>query len=44
VRDRLAALGIEPMAMTPTELDAYVQREIDSDAALVKAAGIKAQQ
>ena len=44
VRDKLAALGIEPMAMTPTELDAYVQREIDSDAALVKAAGIKAQQ
>ena len=30
------------MVMTPAEFDAHVQREIDINAALVKAAGIKA--
>ena len=29
------------MAMTPNEFDAYVQKEIELNAALVKAAGIK---
>jgi tripartite-type tricarboxylate transporter receptor subunit TctC len=28
------------MVMTPNDFDAYVQREIDLNAALVKAAGI----
>jgi tripartite-type tricarboxylate transporter receptor subunit TctC len=41
IRDRLASLGVDPMVMTPTEFDAYVQKEIDINAALVKAAGIK---
>ena len=41
VRERLATLGLDPMVMTPNEFDAYVQKEIAVNAALVKAAGIK---
>jgi tripartite-type tricarboxylate transporter receptor subunit TctC len=41
VRERIAALFVDPMVMTPSDFDAYVQREIKSNAALVKAAGIK---
>ncbi len=41
VRDKLAALGVDPMVMTPSEFDAHVQKEIAVNAALVKAAGIK---
>ena len=41
VRDKLAALGFEPMVMTPGEFDAHVEKEIAVNAALVKAAGIK---
>jgi tripartite-type tricarboxylate transporter receptor subunit TctC len=42
VRERLAALGIDPMAMSPAEFAAYVQGEIARNADLVKAAGLKA--
>ena len=41
VRDKLAALGFEPMVMTPAEFAAHVEKEIAVNAALVKAAGIK---
>jgi tripartite-type tricarboxylate transporter receptor subunit TctC len=41
LRDRLAGLGIDPMVMTPKEFDAYVRREIETNAALVRAAGVK---
>jgi tripartite-type tricarboxylate transporter receptor subunit TctC len=41
VRERIAALFVDPMVMTPNDFDAYVQREIDLNAALVKATGIK---
>jgi tripartite-type tricarboxylate transporter receptor subunit TctC len=41
VRDKLAALGVDPMVMTPSEFDAYVEKEIAVNAALVKAAGIR---
>jgi tripartite-type tricarboxylate transporter receptor subunit TctC len=40
VADNLKALGASPMAMTPTELDAYVKAEIATIAKVVKAAGI----
>jgi tripartite-type tricarboxylate transporter receptor subunit TctC len=40
VRDRLAALGVDPMVMTPKELDAHVEKEIAVNATLVKAAGL----
>ncbi len=41
-QEKFAALGGEPMAMTPAEFDALIRREQDMNAALVKAAGIKA--
>ena len=39
-KERMAKLGAEPMLMTPAEFDAYIRKEIASNAALVKAAGI----
>ncbi len=42
VRQKFAALGIDPMPMAPAEFSAHVQREIATNAALVKAAGLKA--
>ena len=41
VHDRLAALGVEPMAMTPGELDDHVKREIAVNGAMVKATGLQ---
>jgi tripartite-type tricarboxylate transporter receptor subunit TctC len=41
VRERLATLVVDPMVMTPKDFDAYVQKEIALNAALVQAAGIK---
>jgi tripartite-type tricarboxylate transporter receptor subunit TctC len=41
VRDKLASLGGEPMAMTQPEFDRFLRDEIAMNAALVKAAGIK---
>jgi tripartite-type tricarboxylate transporter receptor subunit TctC len=41
VRDKLAALGCEPMPMTPVEFDAHVEKEIALNAALIKAIGLK---
>ena len=43
VREKLVALGIDPMAMSPAVFAAHVQREIVSNAELVKAAGLRAQ-
>jgi tripartite-type tricarboxylate transporter receptor subunit TctC len=41
VTEKLSALGVDPMDMTQSEFDAFVQKEIAVNAALVKAAGIK---
>lgn len=41
VRDKLTALGFEPMVMTPAQFAAHVEKEIAVNAALVKAAGLK---
>ena len=41
LREKLAALGFDPMVMTPGEFDAYVRKEVDLNAALVKAIGLK---
>jgi tripartite-type tricarboxylate transporter receptor subunit TctC len=43
VRERLAALGAEPMVMTPAEFRKFMREEIDDAAKVVKAAGIKVQ-
>jgi tripartite-type tricarboxylate transporter receptor subunit TctC len=40
-RERLVALGLDPMVMTPAEFDAHLQKEIELNAVLVKAAGLK---
>lgn len=42
VAQRLARLGAEPMTMSPEQFDAYLRDEIAANAALVRAAGIKA--
>jgi hypothetical protein len=39
----LAALGIEPMEMTPATFDAFIKMQIGIDAELVRTAGLKAQ-
>ena len=41
MKERMAKIGAEPMLMTPQEFDAYIRMEIGTNAALVKAAGIR---
>lgn len=41
VRDKLAAMGCDPMPMTPTRFATYVDEEIALNAALVKAINLK---
>ena len=41
VRDVLTKLGAEPMSQSPAEFDTFVRAEIESNAKLIKAAGIK---
>lgn len=43
VREKLFALSVDPLSMSPGEFDAFVQKQIKADAELVRAAGIKAQ-
>jgi tripartite-type tricarboxylate transporter receptor subunit TctC len=43
VKERFAALGAEPMPMSPPEFKQFVDTEIAESAKVIKAAGIKAQ-
>ena len=43
VKEKLAALGVQPMPMTSIQFDEYVRKELEQNAILVKAAGIKAE-
>ena len=43
VREKLARLGAEPMEYDPEQFNAYIREEIAANAALVKAAGIRAE-
>jgi tripartite-type tricarboxylate transporter receptor subunit TctC len=43
VREKLATLGVDPMVMTSQEFDAYVDKQVAADAALVKAIGLRTQ-
>jgi len=43
VREKLAALGVDPMPMSPAEFSAYVEREVALNAALAQKAGLKAE-
>jgi len=41
IKDRLAQIGVEPMAVTPAEFDAMIRKEIDMNIGIVKAANLK---
>jgi tripartite-type tricarboxylate transporter receptor subunit TctC len=41
MQESLAKLGVEPLPMTPAEMDAFVAREIAENLEVIKAAGIK---
>ena len=43
LREKLAALGVDPMAMSSAEFKRYVESEIRLNAALAKEAGLKAE-
>src|SRR6059036_433022 len=43
VREKMARLGAEPMDYNPEQFNAYIRDEIAANAALVKAAGVKAE-
>ncbi len=42
VRDRLAALGVDPMAVTPAEFDRLIANELVENAAMAKTLGLTA--
>jgi tripartite-type tricarboxylate transporter receptor subunit TctC len=41
MQESLSKLGVEPLAMSPAEMDAFVAREIAENLEVIKAAGIK---
>ena len=41
VRERMSMMAVDPLVMTPNEFDAYVEKEIALNAALVQKIGIK---
>jgi tripartite-type tricarboxylate transporter receptor subunit TctC len=43
VRDKMVSLSVDPMVMSPSEFDAYIEKGIATDAALVKVIGLKAE-
>jgi tripartite-type tricarboxylate transporter receptor subunit TctC len=43
VREKLATLAVQPMPMTPAQFNDYVRKELEQNAQLVKAAGVKPQ-
>jgi tripartite-type tricarboxylate transporter receptor subunit TctC len=42
VRDRIVKLGGEPTSMSPSEFDAHLKQELETNAVIVRAAGLKA--
>jgi len=40
VKEKLGALGVDPMVMTPAEFQAFVEKDIALNATLVKALGL----
>src|SRR5262245_11397496 len=42
VQEKLAMMGVDPLVLTPAELDAHIKNELSMNAALVKATGVKA--
>jgi tripartite-type tricarboxylate transporter receptor subunit TctC len=44
LRERYAALGLEPASMAPAEMDAFLRKEQERYGAIIKARGIKIEQ
>ena len=42
VQEKLATIGVDPLVLTPAELDAHIKKELSMNAALVKATGVNA--
>jgi tripartite-type tricarboxylate transporter receptor subunit TctC len=42
VQEKLATLGVDPLVLTPAELEAHFKKELSVNADLVKATGVKA--
>jgi tripartite-type tricarboxylate transporter receptor subunit TctC len=42
VQEKLTTMGVDPLVLTPAELDAHIKNELSMNAALVKATGVKA--
>ena len=42
ISDRIRKLGADPLTLSLAEFDAMIQRELEENARLIKAAGIKA--
>jgi tripartite-type tricarboxylate transporter receptor subunit TctC len=43
LRDKLAALGVDPMPMSPADFAAHIEREVALNASLAQQAGLKAE-
>jgi tripartite-type tricarboxylate transporter receptor subunit TctC len=43
VKQKLITLGVQPMPMTPALFNRYVRTELEQNAELMRAVGIKAQ-
>jgi tripartite-type tricarboxylate transporter receptor subunit TctC len=43
MKERLATLGSEPMAMTPEQFDAFIKEEFAVLGEVMRASGVKAQ-
>jgi tripartite-type tricarboxylate transporter receptor subunit TctC len=41
VQEKLTLIGVDPLVLTPAELDAHIKSELSMNAALVKATGVK---
>jgi tripartite-type tricarboxylate transporter receptor subunit TctC len=44
VRDKLAALGADPIIMSPREFDGFLKKAMDTDLALIKTIGLQVRQ
>ena len=42
VQEKLTLIGVDPLVLTPAELDSHIKNELSMNAALVKATGVKA--
>ena len=41
VQEKLTMIGVDPLVLTPAELEAHIKSELSMNADLVKATGVK---